>query len=355
MKSFNNLSEIELAQPIWLYVYFLVAIVMLINKKFTIANLLQKIHIRNHYIHPYYSELKELILSDKKTQNSKYPTYNKISSIIIIGLLFLSLSGPYRNGKQLPPLPNNRDVLFIVDNEVSMVLKDYFIDGKRVERLTMVKSVLLNFTQNLSGNRIGIIAFSEQAHTLLPLTTDTSLIKKMIPRLESTLTGRTSNPQNALIYTMNYLHNLRKDNKDGDSEKPILVLITDVLRPPRDINPNIVAQYIKEKGFKLFVVAIGASTYKKSDVENSTLIYHPASFERLKEIAKYSDGYFYWAKNTRSLNGIIKEILKTKKTKIVTEKKYENIPLFHWPLGIALVFIFFTYAFGSLSNRLENV
>ncbi|MBN4080058.1 VWA domain-containing protein [Beggiatoa alba] len=337
-------ETIHFASPIWLYIYAVFAILLFFNS-LTVQNLFHNLTFKYTYTHTYYQTLSKILFSKNTLQAKKNRLLEKVYYLVIAGLFFVSLANPYKTGQKLPDPPDNRDIIFLVDNEVSMVLKDYFIDNKRVDRLTMVKSVLLNFANKLAGNRIGIVTFSEQAHTLLPLTTDTELIKKMIPRIEATLTGRTSNPQKALLYALNYLHNIKK----GEPKNyPKIVLITDVLRPPRDVDPNVVAEYLNKQGYKLYVIAIGASTYNPDDVESSSLIYHPASFERLKNIAQSAQGKFYWAKNTKSLNEMIHDILKSKKQKVLTKAEYINIPLFQWPLASALVLIFFQFLLNPL-------
>lgn len=349
MQYINYLQSVQLNQPAWLYVYTILAIVVLVYQNISISNLLQGIHFKHSYKHTYYKTIENIIRCQQTPSRIKNTAFRKILHLMTSGLIFLSLAEPYINGTKLPTPPNNRDIIFVVDNAVSMVLKDYLIDNQRVERLTMVKSVLLNFTNKLSGNRLGIVTFSEEAHTLVPLTTDSRLIRKMIPRIESTLTGRTSNPQNALLYTLNYINNLKIGKPD--TVKPAIVLITDILRPPRDIDPVVVARYIGEKGYKLYIVAIGTSTYKKSDVDSSSLIYHPASFKRLKEMAKSAKGDFYHAKNTASLNNIIRDILKTKKSRLAVKPEYIQTPLFQWPLLLALLLVIIEYISSLVSFR----
>lgn len=343
---------IHFSQPLWIYVYIIIASAIVILNKLSITNLLHNFVIKYTYRHTYYTTIAKIIESNTPSTNRKYILPGKMYYLILIGLLFISAAGPFYTGEKLPDPPSNRDIMFLVDNEVNMVLKDYFIDNKRVDRLTMVKSVLLNFANKLSGNRIGIVTFSEEAHTLLPFTTDTNLIKAMIPRIEATLTGRTSNPQKALLYTLNYLHNV---NSNESKASPSIVLITDVLRPPRDIDPNIVAKYIKVKGYKLYVVAIGASSYKAEDIKNSTLIYHPASFERLKGIADSAGGKFYWAKNTGALSEVINDILKSKKSKVNLNPEYLEIPLFQWPLALALILVLLQYLVSLVHIRNDYV
>lgn len=351
MNSSAYLESISFSQPVWLYIFLIFVIIFLLTKKIKFSNLLQQLTFKYTYHHPYYPLLTHIVNQKKSKKQRAGISVNKIAYLILLGLLFMSLAEPYQRGQKIPDLPINRDIAFLVDNEVSMVLKDYFIDKERVERLTMVKSVLMNFANKLAGNRISLITFSEEAHTLLPFTTDTELVKTMIPRITATLTGRTSNPQKALIYTLNYLHNTRLNT---NISSPSIVLITGVLRPPRDIDPIVIAKHIKQKGYKLYVIAIGSSTYEDSDVNNSTLIYHPASFERLKSIAEAANGEFYRAENTASLTGVIQKILVSKKSKIKSEVEYTQIPLFQWPLGLFLILLLAHYIISSLTIRKSN-
>lgn len=343
---------IHFTQPIWIYVFIFVAVILTILSKLSISNLIHKLIFKYTYRHTHFKTIVNILDSQSNQMKNKFKLLGKTYYLMVLGLLFICLAGPFYTGEKLPDPPNNRDIVFLVDNEINMVLKDYFIDKKRVDRLTMVKSVLLNFANKLSGNRIGIVTFSEEAHTLLPFTSDTNLVKSMIPRIEATLTGRTSNPQHALLYTLNYLHNVR-DSESKD--KPTIVLITDVLRPPRDIDPKVVAKYIGEKGYKLYVIGIGASSYKAEDVRDSTLIYHPASFERLQNIADSANGKFYWAKNTNALSEVIQEILKSRKSKQNLKPEYIEIPLFQWPLALALFLILIQYLVSLIPLRNDYV
>lgn len=347
----SYIEMIRFSEPFWFYFYVIISSYIVLSNKLSITNLLRKLKLEYTYKHPYFDAINSITNSNEKIAKRNNNFASKLYYLAILGLLCVSLAAPFHIGEKLPDPPDNRDIVFLVDNEINMVLKDYFIDNKRVDRLTMVKSVLVNFANKLSGNRISIVTFSEEAHTLLPFTVDTNLIKSMIPRIEATLTGRTSNPQKALLYTLNYLHNV-SDNKS--KHNPTIVLITDVLRPPRDIDPLIVAKYIKQKEFPFYVVAIGANTYKAEDIENSGLIYHPASFDRLKDIAVNAGGKFYWTKDTNSLSEVIKEILKSKKSKVIKKPIYIEVPLFKWPLLAAMLLILFQYIFSLVTIRARN-
>ena len=62
-------------------------------------------------------------------------------------------AGPVRIGARLPDPPDDRDIVFIVDVSVSMVLRDYELDGQRIDRMNLLKALLDRFTQGLDNLR----------------------------------------------------------------------------------------------------------------------------------------------------------------------------------------------------------
>lgn len=251
---------------------------------------------------------------------------------VLIALCFVALAHPYQQGQKVPEPPRHRDIVFLVDTSITMSLRDYQIEGQRIERMTVLKRVLSHFIDKLQGNRIGLTVFSEQAYHLAPLTTDYALLKKQIYRLESAiLTGRTSNPSRALL-------EVAKQYKNSD-KKPALVLLTDIDRPHRHIDPRSAARYLAGQGFHLHTIGIGAGSEKAKDDDISSLIYQPANLRLLEEIAHAGEGKFFWTKDVGSLNQALQLIKQTevRKTEVVAE--YVKRPLYMWVLLSALVWL----------------
>jgi len=214
------------------------------------------------YRHPRYRLLHRLHVRKTKQHKTATSLSRWTVYILLLACFHLSLAHPYKLGRELPRPPEYRDTLFIVDTSISMMLRDYLIGGERVDRMTILKSVLTTFIDGLQGNRIGLIIFSEQPYTLVPLTADYALLKSRVRRLEpAVLTGNTSNLGRALIYTLQKL-------KDSDAwyaaQKPALILITDVNRSARDLDPAAVANYLHEQGFRLHTIGIGTSIKKSA-------------------------------------------------------------------------------------------
>ena len=106
----------------------------------------------------------------KSTKDSDI-TKTTISSIkkyilfsIFGSLILLSLAQPYRLGPELPKPQQYRDIVFIVDSSVNMVLRDYVVNDQRIDRMSMLKIVLNHFIKQLDG--IGLAVGENLGHQI---------------------------------------------------------------------------------------------------------------------------------------------------------------------------------------------
>ncbi len=280
--------------------------------------------------HPAIEWFKQYATQQQSRSQRRHFIQRSLGWSVLLVLLHLSLAQPYRLGERLPDPPQHRDIVFIIDTSVSMVLEDYLVNKQRTSRMHMLQSVMQHFIDQLKGNRIGLIVYSEQVYTLAPLTTDYQLLKQQFNRITpAVLTGRTSNPGKALLYTL-------QQYKNDDAEKPTLVLITDVNRPDRDIDPRIAAADLAQHGFRLHTVAIGAGSYAAENKQGTSLVYHPTNYPLLKQIAAQGKGNFFSANDSNNIQQALLTIQQTEKREIKSEPQYIKLSLYHWPLLLAL-------------------
>ena len=335
------IMSIQFAEPVWLILIPISLLVLFLIIRFlpstlsTLAGQLPDI-TANVYFHPQYARLKSLFIQNKLLKRKKRFILQYFSYAVFIILILLSLAQPYRAGQQLPQPQQHRDIIFLLDISVSMVLRDYLVDGDRIKRITMLKNVMRHFVLNLEGNRIGIIPFSEHPYYYVPLSNDYALLEYQIQRLEpAVLTGRSSDISRALLYSLRWTSgkNVQANNK------PVLVLISDVNRPNRKIDTALAAEYKKKNSVRLHTIAIGSGSYAAEEENNRSLIYHPTSFYQLKRIAQSGNGQFFWARDEASLNTALQTINKSERREIIAEPEYIKIPLYMWPLLLALIWL----------------
>jgi len=289
------------------------------------------------YRHPRLNALRQLHGGLRGQRSGYGPARQWAHYALFLLCAHLALAHPYRLGAQLPTPPEYRDTLFLIDTSISMELRDYLIAGKRVERMTILKGVLTHFIDQLRGNRIGLIAFSAQPYTLAPLSADYALLKARVRRLRpAALTGRSSDLGKALLYT---LQQLQRRRAAPGAPKPALVLLTDVNRTERDVDPRAVAAYLHRQGYRLYTIGIGAASYAAGEKETAGLIYQPANFALLRAIAERGGGHFYWADSVASLQAAVHAIQSAERRPIRATPRYISRPLYQWPLLAGLVWL----------------
>lgn len=292
---------------------------------------------QRRYRHPAFAVINKL----QQEQRARVKQRNWLKKFVSYGVLFslfcIALSQPYRLGARLPAPQRHRDIIFIVDTSLNMTLRDYLVDGKRTSRMTMLKQVLQKFVSALHGNRIGLIAFSEQPYYYVPLTSDYALLQYQIRRLRAAvLTGRTSNISRALLYSLRWI---KRDERHQSGAQPVLVLISDANRTNRHIDPRAAAAYLAKQHLHLHTIAVGAGSYAGAEKNRLTLIYHPASFYLLQGIAQAGDGKFFWARDEASLQAALHTINQAGLRKTRASPHYVREPLYLWPLLAALIWL----------------
>lgn len=333
------LNSIEFARPVFLWSLPISLTVIwllfwrrpgwLANSGSPVMNLSQQ-----GFRHPAIQWFKQYTAQQQSQSNRSNFIKRSLGWSLLFCLLHLSLAQPYRLGARLPDPPQHRDIVFVIDTSVSMVLEDYLVKGQRTSRMAMLQSVMQHFINQLQGNRIGLVVYSEQVYTLVPLTTDYALLKQQFNRVKpAVLTGRTSNPGKALLYT------LEQHKDDTSSEQPTIILISDVNRPDREIDPRIAAASLQANGFRVHTVAIGAGSYAAENKQGTNLVYHPTNYPLLKQIAEQGKGRFFSANNSRNIQQALTTIQQAEKRQIETEPQYFKIMFYQWPLLLAIVLL----------------
>lgn len=109
--------------------------------------------------------------------------YNKkdINSIISIALLFVINLRIMIPSEKSQIMTNNLDVLFVIDNTISMIAEDY--DDTNT-RLDAVKKDCKYIIEELNGARFSLITFNNTARIIIPYTNDINMTIEAIDIME---------------------------------------------------------------------------------------------------------------------------------------------------------------------------
>lgn len=87
-------------------------------------------------------------------------------------LLVLAIARPQWLGDPIELPSQGRDLMLAVDLSGSMQIEDMVINGKVVDRFTLIQHVVSEFIERRKGDRIGLILFADHAYLQAPLTQD---------------------------------------------------------------------------------------------------------------------------------------------------------------------------------------
>ena len=140
--------------------------------------------------------------------------------------MILALTRPHSISTERHSKSKGYDIILAIDLSFSMEAEDYFLNGKRSNRLQAVKPVLSAFINRRENDRIGLVAFSGRAYTAAPLTFDHKWLAKQSERLQTRLIEGGTAIGDALAVATSRLLEGTKD-KAGEREGAFIVLLTD--------------------------------------------------------------------------------------------------------------------------------
>lgn len=337
----NNGTHYELSQPEWLWLFPLFILMHIIFKLVKTKYIRQSAPTNfidtssnQELIHPLVSVLSTTATGVKLKAPSLLLYY------LILFFLVLALTQPVRIGEKLPEPPQERDIVFIVDTSVSMILRDYILDGERIDRMSLLKGILDEFIVKLKGERMSIIVFGDNAYTLVPLTSDQHLLRRMLTRVQATMAGRFNAIGEAIALAVKQATKQNKTDKNNQ-RKRILVLLTDADQPTGDIEPDIAAKLAQNAKLPLYTIAIGATSLAAEESRLGGLLYSPVNLNLIQRLSSITGGKSYQAGNPNALKNAIEEINLHETNQRKIEVQYFRQPLYFLPLIIA--FVLFTF------------
>ena len=330
----QNGNHYELSQPEWLWLIPIILGINFILKLHFPKNLMKSspadlsdISDKQRLLHPLINTL------NLESPHPKIKTSFELINTFILILLVLALAQPIQVGEKLPDPPQERDIIFIVDTSVSMILRDYILNGERIDRMSLLKGVLDNFIHKLKGERMSIIVFGDHAYTLVPLTSDESLLRKMLSRVQATMVGRF----NAIGEGIALAVKQAAKNESNSTRKRVLVLLTDADQPTGSINPITAAQLAKDAKLPLYTIAIGATTLAAEEQRQGGLLYSPVDLGLIQQLSSITGAKNYQAGNPNALNNAIQAISLHETNKQKNKPQYFREPLYYWLLIVALI------------------
>lgn len=252
-----------------------------------------------------------------------------------LSLLVVAMARPQRKWQEQKVTADALDIVLALDISPSMLSKDFNPD-----RLNVAKRVAVDFVEKRPYDRLSLVAFSAEAFTQCPLTTDRRVVQQFINDLQ---VGRLEDGTAIGMGLATAVNRL----KDSPARSKIVILLTDgENNAGPDMPPMKAAEIAHSLGVRVYTVGIGSEGIVQSPaVRNPDGSYEFAprmmyfDTELLRQIASRTQGKFYRAYSEEDLEGIYDEIDRLEKTSIEVTTLRRTTDWFHWFVAVAIALI----------------
>jgi Ca-activated chloride channel family protein len=266
----------------------------------------------------------------------------RLKSILILSgitLLLFALARPLAGFLPMQVERSSVDFFIALDLSRSMLAED--AEG---ERLKAAKAGIGRLLKNLTGDRVGLIAFAGEAFMAAPMTQDHEAVRRNLDALETTSIAKPGSDIAAAIKLA------QKTFENAEFESKALVILTDGEELQGDA--IIAAREAVGKGISIFTVGVGgaAGTRIPELKQGGPLKFAKNEFGRevitrlnervLQQIAASGRGFYEpLGKEGDGLLSIYRRGLEPLSKGMKTRPSRDMIDYFQWPLGLVIALL----------------
>lgn len=260
----------------------------------------------------------------------------KVAALV---LMTLALARPQWGTERTEVPTEGINIILAMDISESMAALDFRLNGKVVNRLDAVKSVVEKFIGARTGDRIGLVVFGTHAYTQIPLTRDYNTIASVLERIEIGAAGKSTAIGDAIGIALKRL-------ADIQSKSNIIILLTDGQSNAGELTPESAATVAAEKKVKIYTIGVGGkgkAPFLVRTALGERYIYQEVDMDEdaLKAIARKTDGRYFKAEDTEALAQIYNTIDRLEKTEVKVRRYAEYKELYPMLLLPALILLAF--------------
>ncbi len=255
-------------------------------------------------------------------------------------LLVFGLARPQRGIEEYEITSEGVDIILTLDVSGSMRAEDFTVEGKRRNRLHVVKDVVKDFIKACESDRIGMVVFAAYAYLQCPLTLDYGVLLQLLDKVRLGMIDADSTAiGSAIAASVNRLRTSKAKNK-------VVILLTDGRNNTGRIDPLTAAKAAVPFGIKIHTIGAGSDRPAPVPVDTPFGVQYVAQpveidEDTLKKIADLTGGRYFRATDTEALRNIYKEIDALEKTEAKVKHYTDYHELFPWFVipGIGLLLV----------------
>jgi Ca-activated chloride channel family protein len=242
---------------------------------------------------------------------------------LAMGAWIVAAAGPRLGGALVEIKKEGISIVIAIDISSSMLAED-FAPSNRIE---VAKADAISFIRGRSADRIALVAFSGEALTQVPLTTDYQVLERAVTDLRIGMLDDGTAIGSGLATAVNRLRQVAGKSK-------IILLLTDGVNNRGNIDPRTAAAAAAALGIRVYTIGVGTEgeapipTGRGANGFRYEVLPVEIDEDLLREIAQTTGGKYFRAKDSEALSRIFKQIDGLEKTPIHVTRyvRYDEIP-----------------------------
>jgi Ca-activated chloride channel family protein len=226
------------------------------------------------------------------------------------------------------------NIVIAFDISSSMLAQDF----QPQNRLEVAREKIKSFVAARTADRIGIIAFSGEALTQVPLTTDYPVVQSALDNLQPGQLEDGTAIGTAIATAANRL-------RDAPGKSKVLILLTDGVNNRGSIDPRTAAKAAAQFGIRIYGIGVGTEGMAPVPVGRGLfgLRYEMQRVEiddaLLTDVAAATGGRYFRARDPAALQRITEQIDALERTPVQSRSYVRYTELYRWPLGLMLIML----------------
>lgn len=254
--------------------------------------------------------------------------------LLAVSACIMALARPQSRSDEELKAGQGIDIVLCLDVSGSMFAQDLLPN-----RLEAAKQVAAEFVERRPTDRIGVVIFSGESFTLVPLTTDQDVLRSQILNIERGVLEDGTAIGDGLGVSVGRL-------KDSKTKSKIIILLTDGEDQGGRIDPLAGKELAKAYGIRVYTIGVGTEGYAPVPVPDgtggTTTRQQKVNIDEklLRLIAQETGGLYFRARDNESLKGIYNEIDQLEKSRIeVTALKRYSEKFFPFAIAAAALLL----------------
>jgi len=248
----------------------------------------------------------------------------KIIAPLSWALVVLALARPQYVDPPVQKVQPARDLLLALDLSQSMDTADFRDpSGALVPRVEAVRTVVDDFVQRRSGDRIGLVVFGDAAYPQVPFTLDHATVRTLLADMQPGMAGPRTALGDAIGLGIKLFTN-------SEAPEKVLVLLTDGNDTASRMPPKRAAEIAKQNGITIHTVAIGDPDAAGEDQVDT---------QTLDAVAQATGGRSFFGADQAQLAEIYATLDRITPANQKTLTWHPKRELFFWPLGGAIALL----------------